>query len=63
MKNKMLVPALLASLFMFMLIVCFLLGTAFSHPSTKVVQMEDGEMIIIKGGKAMAMTTEMTMNN
>lgn len=61
MKNKTLIFALLA--LFFMLIGCFLLGSSFAHPSTKVVQMEDGEMMIITNGKAIVMINDEYITN
>lgn len=63
MKNNKLVSVILASVFVFMLIGSFLLGSSIAQSSTNLVQMDDDEMMIITDGKAMAMFTETTINN
>jgi len=63
MKNNKLISGVLAFVFILMLIGSFVLGIAIAPSSTQVVQMEDGEMMIVTEGKAMAMYTEATINN
>ena len=63
MKNNKLISGVLAFVFILMLIGSFVLGISVAPSSTQVVQMEDGEMMIVTDGKAIAMSTEATINN